>query len=77
MNCPYCDEKMEIGEMRSQQGCMIFWEPLSNDIFKTRLTKASVKKHDGIILSNAHHNMSDLIKGYVCKNCKKYMMSYE
>ena len=77
MNCPYCNEKMEIGEMRSQQGCMIYWEPLSKDINKMRLTKSSVEKHDGIILANAHHNMSNLIKGYVCKSCKKYIMSYE
>lgn len=77
MKCPYCGKEMVVGEIRNQQGSMIYWQPLSDNLFKTRLTKSSVEKHGGINLVKAQTNFSEPTKAYVCKECKKCIISFE
>lgn len=77
MKCPYCGQEMMSGEIMNQQGSMIYWQPVTEELFKTRLSKASVEKHGGVVLARAQTLVSEPTKGYLCKECKKCIISFE
>lgn len=77
MNCPYCGNEMAVGEVRNVQGSMIYWQPLTDELLKTRATKAAVEKHGGVVLVTGQRNFTELPKAYVCKACKKCILPFE
>lgn len=79
MNCPYCNQLLTKGEILSQQGSMIYWQPENSvqGLNKLRFTQRGVKKYGGIILSKFQINIiEDCLIAYNCLECKKVIIDY-
>lgn len=77
MKCPYCGKDMVAGELKNQQGSMIYWQPIQDGLPKARISEASVKKHGGIVLAHAQSLLSEANRAHMCKECKKCIVSFE
>jgi len=79
MTCPKCNEEMKKGEIMSQRGDWIFWQPEEScqGWNKMRYTKAAVQKNGGVILANRQmNNISEKTIGYHCEDCKTVIINY-
>ena len=77
MNCPFCGKEMKKCEIRSQQGSMIYWQPISNEVNKMRFSMKSVEEHNGIVLCKSQNNFTSPMEAYVCNECRKFIMSFQ
>ncbi len=69
MNCPYCNEDMEMGVIQSPQE--ISWK------YKKHFT-GRARFHDGsIILSKLSFVKGSAVKAYCCRKCEKIVIDYK
>ncbi|MCL2633975.1 MAG: PF20097 family protein [Oscillospiraceae bacterium] len=79
MKCPKCNEEMKKGEIMSQTGVWLFWQPDEScqGLNKMRYTKATVHKNGGIVLeSSAMNHTSKKLIGFHCEECKTVIINY-
>ena len=69
MNCPYCNNLMEIGVITSPHE--INWKP------KSRFLGAAMFSPDSVILSEFSFVKGSCVKANLCRGCKKVIIEYE
>lgn len=75
MNCPYCNEKMEKGNIRADGRGGLCWLSEGDDIFL--FTTKNIKKHNGVALVKPTMFAPVFKESYVCRNCKKVITEYQ
>lgn len=81
MNCPYCGNLMEEGEISITGGFggTIYWVPKGyTDKHWSKMTQLprTIEKEGGFIISGQTTNVSESLVAYQCPQCKKIIISY-
>jgi len=78
MECPNCNETMKKGEVMSQTGVRIYWQPeeACQELNKMRLTKRGVENKGGVVLINSQSNIHGKLLAHICEKCKIVLMNY-
>jgi len=78
MKCPNCQETMKKGEVMSQTGARIYWQPeeACQGINKMRFTKNGVENKGGVVLVNSQSNIHGELPAHICEKCKIVLISY-
>lgn len=77
MECLYCNNDMELGNLKSDGGSGLSYIPINkkSSIYTTR---KKIENNGGIALSGPYitrlHNTN--VPCYVCKSCRKIVISY-
>lgn len=73
MKCPYCDNQMESGKLRSRGG--MYFLPDGESIPKTYSNKEMVK-HKAISFPPYLLQSTEYPTAYVCRECGKIIMDF-
>lgn len=77
MNCPYCNQKMESGHLKTEGGPGLIYMPM-NQSYGLFPTKKKIEKKGGIALDGPYKTRFNFtsITSYACKSCKKIIIDY-
>ena len=74
MKCPYCNNEMEKGELRSKGG--LFFLPEGESIPKL-YTDNQMKRHNAVLLPPHMASIRpEYPTAYICRQCSKIMIDY-
>lgn len=77
VNCAYCGDEMEKGNLKTNGGSGLFYIPYGKDYGEFSKIK-KIKSEGGIILDGPYltrfHKIS--VESYVCRSCRKIVVLY-
>lgn len=75
--CPYCQEEMEEGHVRTTSGPNVFYLPEDSDDLPPIVTEKVLKKRNGFFLDGPYlTRMHDIdIPCHACRKCRKVIIS--
>ena len=73
MICPYCQQEMHLGDLRSEGGRAVYWLPRYADLHHWLLTKKAVEDSGGLVLdqlSAMGFFAKERPSCYCCRECR-------
>ncbi len=75
MNCPCCNNEMEMGYLMCSNGERIYWQEKKGNKIKMHYTKSGIENDGGVILTNNNDILKPIV-AWNCKDCKKILVEY-
>lgn len=73
MNCPYCNQEMQLGTMRPlscKNTESIYWLPEKSKINGLFLSVKKIKNCGGLVFTSCEFDSEDKAQTYHCETCK-------